>query len=74
MRIEPYASVVILAAASLSLPLPPSPSAALQQGHPLVTASGSRAYDVEDLESVNFNLTAAELRTLNGIKAKACWD
>ena len=45
-----------------------------QQGHPIVTASGSKAYDIEDLESVNFNLTAAELATLNAVKAKGCWE
>jgi hypothetical protein len=45
-----------------------------QQGHPLVTASGSKRYDAEDLESVNFNLSTTELATLNAVKAKACWD
>jgi len=44
-----------------------------QQGHPLVTASGSESYDLEDLDSVDFNLTAEELTTLRGVKASGCW-
>lgn len=44
-----------------------------QQGHPLVTASGSKDYDIEDLASLDFNLTAAELETLRGVKASSCW-
>ena len=45
-----------------------------QQGHPLVTASGSKAYDTEDLDSLGFNLSKSELTTLRAVKATSCWS
>jgi hypothetical protein len=45
-----------------------------QQGHPLVTASGSQTYDTEDLYSLGFNLTAVELTMLKQVKASSCWN
>ena len=45
-----------------------------QQGHPLVTATGTKEYDLEDLNSLAFNMTAAELATLTQIKAEKCWS
>ena len=45
-----------------------------QQGHPLVTASGSQTYDTEDLDSLGFNLTAVEITTLKKVNASSCWS
>ena len=45
-----------------------------QQGHPLVTATSTKAYDLEDLKSLDFNMTDTELSTLAQIKAGSCWS
>ena len=41
-----------------------------QKGIPLVTASNIAAYDVEDIEIFKFNLTEAEMETLDHFEVR----
>jgi hypothetical protein len=42
-------------------------------GHPLVTATGTKSYDLEDLNSLGFNMTESEIAKLMAIRAGSCW-